>query len=147
MIVSNRVILALMLIAALFVSLPMAYAGVEHEVPADADADHHESLEFKRVEPKLVCMMNNKFMGTEQISVEVDGKIYYGCCPMCKERLKNEASARQAIDPISGNTVDKAAAIIGAAPDEAVYYFENETNFEKFSNDPARYIQPATVEP
>lgn len=112
-----------------------------------ADADHHEAITLKRVEPKLICMMNNKFMVSEQIAVEVDGKTYYGCCPMCKERLKNEAAARQAIDPISGNTVDKAAAVIGAAPNGAVYYFENEENLQEFSSDPPRYIQPTDVEP
>ena len=57
---------------------------------ADADADHHDSIGLKRVEPKQVCMVNNKFMGAEQISIIVNGKTYYGCCPMCKERLKNK---------------------------------------------------------
>lgn len=116
-------------------------------VSADADADHHESITLKQVEPKQVCMMNNRFMGSEQIAVEVEGKTYYGCCPMCKEKLRNDAAARQAIDPISGNTVDKATAVIGAAPDGAVYYFENEENLQKFSSDPSLYIKPTDVEP
>ncbi|QQG36802.1 MAG: TRASH domain-containing protein [Micavibrio aeruginosavorus] len=124
-----------------------AQSPESESAPANADGDHHESLALKQVEAKQVCMMNNKFMGVEQISIEVDGKTYYGCCPMCKERLKNEAAARQAVDPISGNTVDKAAAVIGAAPDNTVYYFESEENLQKFSSDPSRYLNPVTVEP
>lgn len=125
-----------------------AQSSAPEAVPVNnTDDDHHESLGLKQVEPKQVCMMNNKFMGTEQISVEVEGKTYYGCCAMCKEKLRNDPTARTALDPISGNAVDKAAAVIGAAPDNAVYYFENEENLQKFSSDPSRYLNPVTVEP
>ncbi len=112
-----------------------------------ADEEHHESMALKRVEPKQVCMMNNKFMGSDQISTVVDGKTYYGCCPMCKEKLQNDPQARTGTDPISGKPVDKATAIIGAAPDDTIYYFENEENMKKFSSDPSRYINPLDVEP
>jgi YHS domain-containing protein len=114
---------------------------------APADEDHHESMGLKRVEAKQVCMMNNKFMGRDQISIIVDGKTYYGCCAMCKEKLQNDPQARTGTDPISGKPVDKATAIIGAAPDDTIYYFENEENMEKFSSDPSRYVNPLDVEP
>lgn len=115
--------------------------------PEVTDTDHPNTMGLKRVEPKQVCMVNNKFMGTEQISITVDGKTYYGCCPMCKERLKNDTQARIGTDPISGNPIDKASAIIGASPDGTIYYFENEKNMQRFGNDPSRYIQPTDVEP
>ena len=66
---------------------------------------------------------------------------------MCKEMLRTNAADRTGVDPISGKALDKAVAIIGAAPDGTVYYFENEANFQQFASDPARYIQPATVDP
>ena len=47
---------------------------------------------------------------------------------MCKERLATDAEARQAMDPVSGRMVDKAAAVIGVLPTGAVVYFESEAN-------------------
>ena len=61
-------------------------------------------------------------------TIEVGGKTYFGCCPMCKERLSTDAEARQAMDPVSGRMVDKAVAVIGVLPTGAVVYFESEAN-------------------
>ena len=85
------------------------------------------------VESKSVCMINDRSMTTEQIPIEIDGKTYFGCCPMCKERLAKEPSTRQAIDPVSGKVVDKATATIGALPGAAVLYFENGENLRKYN--------------
>lgn len=82
---------------------------------------------------KNVCMINNRSMANEQIPVEIDGKTYYGCCPMCKEKLVKDETSRYAIDPVSGKKVDKAKAVIGALPGAAVLYFENETNLQKYN--------------
>ena len=82
----------------------------------------------------FVCMMNNAYMGKEQIPVAVDGKTYYGCCEGCKKSLAENAAFRSAIDPFSGNPVDKANAFI--APEHAgsqkVLYFESKGNYENF---------------
>jgi YHS domain-containing protein len=87
---------------------------------------------LKKVEPQYVCMINNKLFDKPQIPVTVGGKTYYGCCPMCKEKLEKSAEARSAADPVSRKTVDKATAVIGAAADGTVHYFENEENLQKF---------------
>ena len=79
-----------------------------------------------------VCMMNDRYMGTAQIPVEVDGKRYYGCCAMCKERLAKDRRARVALDPVSGKEVDKATALIAKRADGSVLYFENEANLKKY---------------
>ena len=82
----------------------------------------------------FVCMMNNAYMGVEQIPVEVDGKTYYGCCEGCKTTLKNNMQARIATDPFSGNTVDKASAFIAPMPNggQKVLYFESKENYQKY---------------
>ena len=54
-----------------------------------------EKAELKRVETKKVCMVNNQVFEKDQIPVAVDGKTYYGCCEMCKERLAKGAKADQ----------------------------------------------------
>ena len=91
-----------------------------------------------KVETKKVCMINEQFLNRDQIPVEVDGKTYYGCCAMCKERLEKDASKREAIDPVSGKTVDKALAVIGAAVDGNVVYFENDKNLETYNKGAAK---------
>jgi YHS domain-containing protein len=79
-----------------------------------------------------VCMVNNQFMGREQIPVQVDGKTYFGCCEMCQGRLNSDPSARTAKDPVSGKVVDKASAVIAKRPSGDVVYFENTANFETY---------------
>lgn len=85
------------------------------------------------VEPKRVCMINNRVMNVDQIPVVIDAKMYFGCCPMCKERLEQNAAARQAVDPVSGKAVDKALAVIGALPNGEVVYFESKDTFQKYA--------------
>jgi len=99
----------------------------------EAVAAPEEGEKLTIVEAEYVCMVNNKLFDREQIPVTVEDKIYYGCCPMCKERLEKIAQIRTSIDPVSGNQVDKASAIIGAQANRTVHYFENEQNLKKFT--------------
>lgn len=69
---------------------------------------------LKKVPTKKVCMINNQVFEKDQIPVAVQGKTYYGCCEMCKERLAKDAEARTATDPVTGKKVDKATAVIAA---------------------------------
>ena len=92
-----------------------------------------QSSALKPLDAKYVCMITNQEFVKEQIPVEVDGKTYYGCCEMCKAKIKNNAQARVAIDPVSGNQVDKAVAVIGSAPDGSIYYFESEENMSSYN--------------
>lgn len=91
-----------------------------------------EGAELRRVETHKVCMVNDQVFEKDQIPVAVEGRTYYGCCEMCKERLARDTSARTAVDPVSGKAVDKAQAVIGARPDGSVLYFESEENLEAY---------------
>lgn len=88
---------------------------------------------LRKVETKKVCMVNNTVFEKDQIPVEVDGKTYYGCCEMCKERLAKDETARFGTDPLTGARVDKATAVIAAQGDGTTLYFENEANFEEYA--------------
>ena len=92
------------------------------------------SAALTRVEPSKVCMVNNAYMGKEQIPVQVQGKTYFGCCPMCEARLAKDPSSRTATDPVSGKPVDKASAVIGKDESGAVVYFESEKNFLAYAS-------------
>jgi YHS domain-containing protein len=88
---------------------------------------------YDHIDAKYVCMVNDQIFPKVQIPVEVEGKTYYGCCAMCKDRLAKDAAARTALDPQTGETVDKATAHILAVDAEGnVGYFKNAANAEAF---------------
>ena len=87
---------------------------------------------LKKVETKKVCMINNQVFEKDQIPIQVEGKTYYGCCEMCKERLGKDAASRTAVDPVTGKKVDKATAVIAALPDSNVLYFENDATLKRY---------------
>lgn len=84
-------------------------------------------------DPSLVCMVNNQYMGKPQIPVTVEGKTYYGCCEGCKGRLARDPAARQAIDPVTKKTVDKATAVIAKTESGSTLYFENEQTLAQYT--------------
>jgi YHS domain-containing protein len=102
--------------------------GLLAATPASA-----QRVALEKVQPKMVCMVNDTLFSREQIPVEVDGKTYFGCCEMCKGRLAKDTSIRSAKDPVSGASVDKALAVIGAAPDGSVQYFSSDETFSRYN--------------
>ncbi|HVS03523.1 MAG TPA: hypothetical protein VMT16_12190 [Thermoanaerobaculia bacterium] len=120
------VALGVLMLAALALLAPRAQA---EETAADAA--------LQKVETHKVCMVNDQLFAKDQIPVEVEGKTYYGCCEMCKERLARDSSMRQAVDPVSGEPVDKATAVIGALADGRVLYFASEETFAQYRPEPA----------
>lgn len=110
-------------------------------LPAFAQGGGDAGAALTPVKSEYVCMVTNAAFDKPQIPVDVGGKTYYGCCPMCKERLAKDASVRKATDPVSGQDVDKASAVIGKSADGSVYYFESEANLQSYK--PA--LSPETV--
>ncbi len=104
---------------------------------AEATAEAEATAGLKQVEAKFVCMVNDALFAKEQIPVEVGDQTYYGCCDMCKQRLAQDKTIREAVDPVSGATVDKAKAVIGASEDGSIFYFENEETFQKYAGEAA----------
>lgn len=96
----------------------------------------HNAFEMGDVVPsEEVCMVNNEYMGKKQFEVNFEGKIYYGCCQMCKERIPKDPSTRVAIDPFSKKQIDKATAIIAITGNNGeVSYFENNTTYTNYIN-------------
>lgn|SRR5690606_9362433 len=103
-------------------TMPQPMAATGANMPALGD----------QVPNDYVCMVNDAYMGRLQFEVPFEGKTYYGCCDMCKERIPKDESVRYAIDPFSKNKVDKAEAyIVLIGKNGEVVYFENEENYKK----------------
>lgn len=94
---------------------------------------HAKSSGLEVVESKKVCMVNDRYFGVDQIPVQVGSQTYYGCCHNCEKTLKEQASSRFAIDPVTKNKVDKAKAVIGKAEAGGVFYFESMDSLKKYN--------------
>lgn len=81
---------------------------------------------FEIVQNEKVCMVNDRYMVVKQLPVEVDGIIYYGCCENCVAKIQNNiGDVRYGRDPITGDKVDKANAIIVQnKKNGVVFYFK-----------------------
>ena len=110
----------------------------EAALAAEPVTEKRATARIVRVDSVNVCMVNDRDMQAAQIPVDVDGKRYYGCCPMCKERLAKEVAARTSTDPVSGKPVDKSKAIIGRLADGSVRYFEGENTFARYARGEGR---------
>lgn len=131
-IVRGRSCVEVVAVCAMSIVLMSAAGYAEESNTRTRDESTSGDAALVRVEAKYVCMPNNKRFEKEQIPIEIDNKTYYGCCKMCVNMLKLDPDTRSAVDPVSGRQVDKAVAVIGAAPDKTVYYFENEKNLRKY---------------
>lgn len=87
----------------------------------------------EQVPANLVCMVNDAYMGSEQLAVPFEGKIYYGCCEMCRKRIPEDNKVRYATDPQTLEQVDKATAYIVLIGDKGeVAYFKHKANYLTF---------------
>lgn len=109
-----------------------AQVGPAHTM-SPSTVDPAPTAGLSRIEdPSQVCMVTNQFMGKPQIPVEVEGKTYFGCCPMCKGRLETEPETRSATDPVTGEAIDKATAVLAQDEGGAILYFASEQTFQAY---------------
>jgi YHS domain-containing protein len=123
---------SLIFLIAIGILLPISYNTASAQM--NMGQTKVQNIPEGHVSTDYVCFVNNKYMGQEQIPVEVNGKTYYGCCQGCVGTLKFDRSARYAKDPLTGNEVDKASAYIVTMPGTGgmVQYFESKANFENY---------------
>lgn len=114
---------------------PAQQAPAAQSAPAEAAPAEAPQAALQVVANAEVCMVNDTFFARQQIPVEVEGRTYYGCCAACKQRLAEDAAIRSAVDPVTGEAVDKATATIAARPDGSVLYFASEENLARYRAD------------
>lgn len=133
----NRKLKTMTLIAGLagvlILTLALAGSARSGEEPETEETRRQAPrAELQVVKTSEVCMVNDRFFGREQIPVEVEEKTYYGCCEGCKKRLAEDEAIRFATDPVTGERVDKATAVIAARPDGSVLYFQSEESLKRY---------------
>lgn len=89
-----------------------------------------------QIPTEFVCMMTDQYREMRQMLVLFEGRAYFGCCEMCRERIPKDASMRTAIDPFTSKPVDKATAyIVLTGNNDKVLYFASEENYRQFVKD------------
>ena len=118
----RKVALVSILLLSFFVALALAVTG---------NVDKKE----------YVCMMQDMVLGKAGIPIQFAGKTYYGCCEMCKEKIKNEPQKyTRATDLVSRKPVDKSESFIYSI-DGTAYYFASDANRKTFAASPQKYLK------
>jgi len=90
---------------------------------------------------EYVCMMQDMVLEKPGIPIQFDGKTYYGCCDMCKEKIRTAPDVyTRALDRVAGKKIDKATAYIYNLNGDA-FYFSSDANRKAFAADPAKYLK------
>ncbi len=88
-----------------------------------------------------VCAVQDTVGDKAGLPHTYNGKTYYLCCEMCRKSITSDpAKYTVGTDPVSGNKVDKAVAMIYNLEGKA-YYFENDANRSTFAKDPSKYVK------
>ncbi len=71
---------------------------------------------------------------SNKVTCTIGDRTYYGCCVSCEKKLKNRSDLYYGNDPLTGEKVDKATAVITYDPVRypAVLYFRSLHNAEEF---------------
>nr|WKN38604.1 hypothetical protein K4G66_07800 [Tunicatimonas sp. TK19036] len=128
-------IVAITAFVASFIGFTYVNLSLSNETStAQASETRQIASSVEGIQPELVCMVNDAYMGKKQIPVPVGERTYYGCCQMCVGKLQGEVNFRTAKDPATGETVDKSQAFIALQPgsDSEVLYFKTEANFHQY---------------
>lgn len=118
-------------------------------VVASAETVPNASAQTGRVDDRsLVCMIDDNLQSKPGSPYVYQGKTYYLCCAGCLKRFASDPERfSQATDPVSGQQVDKAQALIYSYERQA-YFFANEGHLKAFAKEPEVYLkQSSSVEP
>jgi hypothetical protein len=129
----KNVLMVTVIVAGLFISQKESKA-ISSKLNASEIQQQEKSVQIAKDQ---VCMVNDAFMGSPQIEIPVNDKMYYGCCKMCVKKLNDSKEIRTAIDPLSKEEVDKSEAYIVLDPDSdqnGVLYFKSESTFNRYMN-------------
>ena len=89
----------------------------------------------KEVPDSMVCMVSGVVKPEAIHSINVEGKIYWGCCDKCLNKLKiNSGNVLYATDPISGKTISKSDSYIRLNEEnkKLALFFESEDTYKKY---------------
>jgi YHS domain-containing protein len=116
----------------------LALAAFIHQ-PSDAEAGQGRISDRSRI-----CMLQDTIQPRSGLEYVYHGKKYYLCCAGCLAAFQQNAAIHShAMDPVNGESVDKADAPSYAYHGRA-YFFSSVANMSKFAGDPERFAAGAS---
>jgi YHS domain-containing protein len=105
-----------------------------------AEAQVAASCTVPAIDARQVCAVENVILARDGTPIDYDGKTYWMCCPRCVDAFKgNPDAARLATDPVNGEKVDKATALIQPYGGR-VFFFTSEATRTAFLSEPERWL-------
>lgn len=127
-------------------SLLLLFSGL-NAVQATNNPAESRYIKVEQSQKNRICMVKNYYIAAadfSDINVTIDDKIYYGCCPGCKQALSNSKQHHFSYYSVDGKEVkvDKAIAGCILADREnkgAVHYFNSDKECDDFVKNPDSY--------
>jgi beta-lactamase regulating signal transducer with metallopeptidase domain len=111
--------------------------GDPHQQPGLMGVIEGEALELV-VDLRTTCMFANQTLNRDPDqaqNIELDSQRYFIQDEDCANNLQHIPSARLALDPLTGEAVDKATAVIAKYPSNPnIVYFASEANLNAFNS-------------
>lgn len=133
-------------------SLLLLFPGLNAVQAADNPAESR-FIKVEQSQKNRICMVKNYYIPAadfSDLSVTIDDKIYYGCCPGCKQSLSNSEKHHFAYYSVDGKEVKVDKAIAGCIladreKKRAVHYFNSDKECDDFVKNPDSYsfIKPS----
>jgi len=122
-------------------------------VQAAGNSAESRFIKIEQSQKNRICMVKNYYIPAadfSDLSVTIDDKIYYGCCPGCKQSLSSSDKHHYAYYSVDGKEVKVDKAIAGCIladreKKRAVHYFNNDKECDDFVKSPDSYsfIRPS----
>lgn len=126
------------LLASLFFSLIFGCSnGNSPKQNKASNVKEKKIVEDRPIDANRVCMYYDVELNKiSTFPVNINGKVYYGCCNETQANLYSDSSKRVAIEPITKKSIDKSEALIfmdlDNLKDNKVLYFESKENRSKY---------------
>lgn len=117
-----------------FLAAIIVYAPLLNDEVNDEHINY-SSLEGEIIPNRFVCMLRGDVKSRPTLPIEVNSKTYWACCQNCLGKLqRNENNVLFAIDPLSGESVNKADAIIRRDPqnNKRVFFFKSNETYNQY---------------
>ncbi|MUP39402.1 hypothetical protein [Labilibaculum euxinus] len=126
--------------ALLILGLIILLVAIVVYAPVINERDKSETLKFSSFEGKemldnMVCMVRGDIKSKSTLPIQIEDKTYRGCCQKCMDKLeRNVNNIRFTIDPITGQSINKADAVIKQDPhdNKRVLFFKSNETYNQY---------------
>lgn len=125
----------LLILGGVIVLAAMAIYGPQIQNKSYQEVIDYTILDGGTIPENMVCMVRGDIKNKASLPLHIGDKTYYGCCKKCLLKLEeNVGNIRFTIDPITGESISKADAVIKQDPQrpERVMFFKSNETYSQY---------------